>query len=269
MLVFSRYTPDGTYPKFAATLKASCIKHGISHDIQEAYPAPGRTSKDSWQRTMYTFTQQLLMAVITHRQPICWMDCDCEIIERPDLLLNTTADFATYNVHADPQNVHGIAFNPNRLLNCGGVLYFNYSTPAIELMLRWIFGCNASLDHHNKNLEGVLTPWDQILDAAYNSERIPLTPLWLPKSYNRMTTHFPEVAPIINHIFTDGGHKEEKAVLQSPQLKCHRCEKMVAYDQVDNEDASDGIGSMPVCRECKPLKAPPLRGVQMTVGAGV
>lgn len=188
MIFVSYFTGNGRYPELAKKLMTSLNRFGLFYQIQLlkcAGDKPPNNAKANF----------ILNKLATFRRPVIWMDCDTEIISLPSLLFQNQHDFAIYNWHADSENTLGMAYDPNKLLCSGGVQYWGYTAAALEMCMRW-----------ENRLKDDLRPDDQVLDSVFNEERPPVNPLWLPKSYNRMTAHWPKVTPIINHDWTNGQH---------------------------------------------------------------
>jgi hypothetical protein len=194
MLVVSYFTRNGTYPEQAERLVASCERFGLRKLIQEI------PDKGSWHQSCNFRVKWLFEKLIDARESILYMDCDCEVKKLPDLLFGTPVDFAAYNFAADPdpKNRQWTAYNPERLLVSGGVLYFAYTAPALELIARWI----SALDQDPATLQT-----DPILDLVYNVSRIPMQTLWLPKEYNRLNDRWPNIDPVIDHHYLKGGSR--------------------------------------------------------------
>lgn len=89
-----------------------------------------------------------------------------------------------------------IPYNPGKLVVSGGVQYWNYTAPAFELLLHWIWAVQAN--------EGSKAT-DQLLDHAYNTARPPVRALWLPKGYNFLTPLWGSgEGAVIKHHYTAG-----------------------------------------------------------------
>lgn len=189
MIVLNRHTLTGKYPALAGLLRESCKRFSIIFDI-ETVPSAGDFNANNNRKPVF-----LLDALMTHRQPVVWLDADCEIKKYPSLFDSFGGDFASYNWCADPQNTNGLPFNTNLLRCSGGVLWFNYSAPAFELLVRW----RDALAVHPEETD------DDMLSEVFNSNRVPAQTLWLPKSYNRHT-FWQDVEPVINHDFVNRAH---------------------------------------------------------------
>ena len=191
-VILNRFTQEGSYPECAARLKASCAKFNLRHSVEAV------DTRGSWLDTVKQKPMWILTSLLDMREPVLWLDADCEVMKFPDLLYNNGADFAAYNWRADPENGKGFPYDPNLLEVSGGVMLFNYSAPALELLLRW-----------TEAVQNDCSPLgtDPVLQSVFNLYRPPVRCLWLPKSYNRHSSMWPEVEPVINHEYSNGGHR--------------------------------------------------------------
>jgi len=186
MIFVSRYTEDGAYPEYAHRLRKSLKRFELPHDIRSV------PKTNTWAEFGRVKPTALYGVIITTRRPVCWLDCDCEIVRLPSLLLNEPHDFAVYNWGADPESTSTPLGVPNF---SGGVVGFGYTAPALELLVRWRLACqDTSISD------------DKALSIAYARHMPPTRNLWLPKSYNRMDSMWPHVEPVIDHHYTAGGH---------------------------------------------------------------
>lgn len=193
MIFISRFTNTGHYPELADKLRRSLDSFSLRHSLSE-YDAEA-----NWNKSVHRKPLMILSALLESREPVCWLDADCEVCQLPSLLLNTAQDFAAYNWHADQENVGKFAYDPTRLKASGGVLMFGYTAPALELLMRWVSGVMANPDPAGT---------DPVLDRVFNRFRPPVNPLWLPKSYNRHDSQWPNVKPVINHVYRERGHSK-------------------------------------------------------------
>jgi hypothetical protein len=165
MIAISFYTSDGAYPRLADRLRASCEAVGLKNKIVQG------PSRETWHRTINMKAAFILQNLLDAREPVLWLDCDCVVRKFPALLCRNEHDFAIYNwCMADHQ------FDGTKLLNSGGVSYWGYTAPAIELLVRWSAACHANPAAID----------DQTLDAVWKEHRPPVKPFWLPKTYNWM-----------------------------------------------------------------------------------
>lgn len=188
MLILSHYTETGNYPALAAQLRESCEKWGLRYAIE---PVPDR---GSWLKNVQHKPNWIIDALIAMRESILWLDADSVVRAPPSMLFGTPVDFACFNWNADPDVRLGA---PSLLRATGATLYFAYSAPALELLLRW-----ARRVHEQPYPIGT----DPSLDDAYNLDRPPLRTLWLPKSYCRFDKQWSDVPPVIDHIYREREH---------------------------------------------------------------
>jgi len=198
MIVASFFTRNGSYPQLAQRLSDSCTRLGLHHRIVEA------ADTGQWKSSNNMKVAVIHQFMFELRRPVLWVDVDCEILKLPILLWEEDHDFAAYNWHGDSDNVNHVPYDPSRLFCSGGVLWFRYTAPAMELLWRW----RAALAANPQGVD------DQVLDEVYNSARPPVRPLWLPRTYNFMTRLYGDPTPdvVIRHDFVEGGHRDEKAV---------------------------------------------------------
>lgn len=191
MVVISAYTTNGDYPQLADQLIKSCDKFGLRHSVTEM------GGRSTWLETVRNKPSWILSRLFELREAVLWLDADCEIIRLPSLLFGMSHDFAAYNWKAD----HGthVGYDPNQLQVSGGVLYFGYTAPAIELLGHW-----QTEVAYRPNAYGT----DPSLNVAFNNYRPPVRAMWLPKSYNRHENHWPDVEPVINHKFLNRKHSD-------------------------------------------------------------
>lgn len=182
MKFISYYTDE--YVDDAKRLIESLDRHGLPHAVQRI------ENFKSWNEAVNYRTRWILGHLLSSRQAVCWLDADCEVVKMPSLLLGASVDFAAYNWSADPEATNGVAYDPTKLTVTGAVLYFAYTAPSIELILRW--------EQQMKEQPHIVGS-DPVLDIAYNVWRPPCTTLWLPKTYGRIKTYWPDVEPVIDH----------------------------------------------------------------------
>lgn len=194
MIFVSRFTSTGIYPTQAKRLVDSLKWFDLRHDV-----TPAETDATDWANICRIKPGWILSALIHWRETICWIDADCEVIKLPSLLLNTQYDFAAYNWYADANN-ESFPRNQGKLKVSGGVMAFAYTAASIELLIRWQYECSRQITKLD----------DPCLDDAYNIYTPPLRTLWLPKSYNRYNTYWPDVLPVINHHYSER-HTHAKA----------------------------------------------------------
>jgi hypothetical protein len=192
LIVTSFFTPNGRYPELAATLRTSCERVGLKHRIVEM--------KDGgdWLSNNNLKPQIILSTLMDTREPVLWCDCDCEILRMPNV--SEHAEFGSYNWSADPLRINQeIPYDPRTLTCSGGVLYFNYTAPAMELLIRWCDAMNVAPQSVD----------DQTLSKVYNFYKIPLRVQWFDKKMNWMNGELFGPAPddcVILHRFVNRKH---------------------------------------------------------------
>lgn len=188
MDVISFYTGEGAYRDFAEKLRRSCERLGITPHIEQV------ESTGVWARNNAKKPGFMQRKLLELKRPVIWCDADCEVCQYPVLLDKPAFDFAVYNWAADPKE--DVPDQSCRVLKCtSGVLLFNYTPPALQLMYQWVEACKRE----------PTIPDDTVLDMVWMRWRGPkIRSYWLPREYNRMDTRWPHVPPVINHVYRDG-----------------------------------------------------------------
>jgi hypothetical protein len=188
MLAVSYYTPDGNYRAYAEKLRASCERFGIEHQIEEL------PSRGSWVKNIGRKAQFVYDKLMANKRAVVWLDVDCEVMEYPVLLDDERYDFMVYNWYAEP-NPNQTFLDPSKLGCASGVFKVAYTAAGLQLIHKWIAACKDYPDERD----------DMVLDHVWQKWKGPkIKSLWLPKAYNRMDTRWPDVKPVINHVYTDG-----------------------------------------------------------------
>lgn len=195
-MIFISYYTGENYKKWADKLKTSLLRFGLVHYIEEI------KSTGRWETNTCKKAEFVKDCLLRFRQPVCWLDSDCQIVQYPKLLLNADSNninLQVYNWLADSDN-RITKSNPRlishtKLLSSGGVFAFNYSPNSLEFVDDWV---NSTTSCPKAE--------DQVMDDIFNNGNYAnkLKCRWLPKSYNRMDTQFPEIQPVINHTYTAG-----------------------------------------------------------------
>jgi hypothetical protein len=211
----------GYAPK-AARLAASCDRFSLHYEMHEV-PAVHRSLSirggDDLSFTKANFIRFLLRK---HRKPVLYIDADCEIVARPELvgeLVRTRCDFAVYNWLADEyaDRFHPVdeMFLPDRPAVKNR--YFRYKG-CLGLYSTRQLVCSGLVQFYRNSMaaRALLSKWqdaiaafpgcadDQCLDFAYNNltRRSPaawmLKACWLPKAYARVAFWI-YAEPVINH----------------------------------------------------------------------
>jgi len=209
------------YANKAARLAASCESFGLSFELHEVPTVHASISASGSSDPSFTKANFIHHLLKKHRKPVLYMDSDCEIVARPELiseLARSDCDFAIYNWLADdytdmfkPVGVETACAAPvsNRFYRFGGsvdwysttqlvcsglVQFYRASLAARVLLMRW----------HQTVLEFPGSADDQCLDFTYNNLKkgswLPkaLKARWLPKAYARIAFWI-YAKPIINH----------------------------------------------------------------------
>ncbi|HYE63520.1 MAG TPA: hypothetical protein VD997_16135 [Phycisphaerales bacterium] len=188
MLVVSYYTGDGNYAAYAAKLRASCEKFGIEHQIEQL-PSGG-----DWVRNLGFKPRFVYDKLLKNKKSVVWMDADCEVMQYPALLDDDQYDLMIYNWYAEA-NPGARFHDATRLGPASGVFRVKYGAPMLQFLHAWMQQCQKLPRMRD----------DLLLGHVYSNWKGPkLRTFWLPKAYNRMDSHWPEVEPVINHVYTDG-----------------------------------------------------------------
>jgi len=194
MKVISFFTRHGKYPEMAQRLAASCQRLGLSHW------APELSDQGDWKTSTNFKPRFILSTMLELRSPLLWVDIDTEILRLPSLVWQGVTDFAIYNWKADAGNTRQTPYDPGDLQCSSGVIYFGYTAPALDLLVRW----NEQITANPNDID------DFALDKTYKLYRPPVKALWLPKTYNWMTGHFGPATEecVIRHDYVAGGHRK-------------------------------------------------------------
>lgn len=192
MDIVSFYTGEGAYKDFAAKLRASCERHGITPHIEQL------ESTGVWARNNSRKPAFMQRKLLELKRPIIWCDADCEVIEFPAMLADPGVDLAIFNWAADeqdPLSTRAVDQTCPILRSTSGVIYFAYTPVALQLMYQWV--ANAT--------KQPTIPDDTVLDNTFARWKgAKMKRLWLPRAYNRMDLRWPHVKPVINHVYRDG-----------------------------------------------------------------
>ena len=195
MIFISQHT-GGNYEPYADDLKKSLEAHGLDHAVH-LFESHGDWNKNNNQKPRF-----ILEMLEKHSMPVVWLDADCEVCKKPELILGLAErkiDFASYNWYADDDNVltkgsnplH--AYNPHLHAISGGVLYIDYNDFMLRFVDLWRDLCECRPDIVDDHfLCGLLYMRRFGGKKNLNCE-------WLPKAYNRMGVLWPDVDPVIDH----------------------------------------------------------------------
>ena len=164
----SYYTPNGDYPGLAHKLLKSLKKHDLDHDIEQL---PEFTN---WVQSTSHKAKFITKKLLQYKRPVIWIDCDCEIVQYPDLLMQDSDIaivnwFALQDHHLDGKILFDV--NTDKALFTGMLSKWSMST--VNLLKQWQDELNISK----------LTE-DEVLSDVWNAEcRNSLSRVWLPKNY--------------------------------------------------------------------------------------
>lgn|GEM_PF-693857 len=164
-LVISFFCGDDYYYRAADQLRGDCTRLGLEHHIVEAPLAPGT----SWIAACRYKVRFIAECLRTFRRPVLWMDVDCRLLRRPELLESCRADLAfflrgfRYLKGYDPMALPRLA-QPS-------ILLFGYTPMALEFVELM---CALDAEH-----EGEATD-DFFIQEAWSRFERPLSLLLLP-----------------------------------------------------------------------------------------
>lgn len=193
MRAVTYHTGVGRYADLAARLKASCDRFGLPCDVSV------QPDRGDWTASLAVKPRVVLSALLATRGPVLWLDADCELLA-PFPTPPAGCDFGVHNWCADPENPDGLQPEPVPLVASGGVMYVDYTAPALELMTRWIDGMERFPGHID----------DQLMSDVYTAARPPLSPWWMPRRLNWMTGLWGAPPPgcVVRHDYTAGRHRD-------------------------------------------------------------
>jgi hypothetical protein len=179
MIVVSCYTPQPGYVACAARLKASLERFGLRGMLVEVKD-PG-----NWVKATHIKPSIIIDVLCDAMDDVLAVDIDCEFLCDPRFpewrfpwrMSDDQPDVAVYDWLKDPDNVKGFPVNPNRQLCSGGVMFFSYSAPAMNLLRRWNRAVRSE----------AVRPDDQVFDEVVNGcpnvadvQAFPKTMNWMP-----------------------------------------------------------------------------------------
>ena len=195
MIFISQHT-GGNYGPFADRLEKSLKSLELPYHIEQ-FDGTG-----DWLKNTNGKPRFILSMLEKFREPVVWLDADCTVCQKPDLLLalpEKGIDIASYNWYAD-ENALTQSENPVHKLDTrlpalsSGVIYFNYTQTVLDFVQVWRDLCECRGDIVDDHLlNGLIYIGDRF------NQRWPMRYEWLPKSYNRMKSHWPDVEPVIDH----------------------------------------------------------------------
>jgi len=93
MVVVSFYGGEDRYREAADVLRADCERLGLDHDIVDLSAEDSRRGWVEWCREKVPFCLRMLRK---HQRPIFWLDVDCRLAKRIDVLDGATCDFGAF-----------------------------------------------------------------------------------------------------------------------------------------------------------------------------
>jgi hypothetical protein len=190
-----------SYRTLVGLLEQKCRKLGIPFYSEELH----FSSYEEGIRYKPTFIRRQLER---WQLPVLYMDCDIYIHEYPEMILHTDKryDFIAFNWYADPR-VNGpcvspVVFDWHTLYSCGGLLYFNYTQRAFELLHTW---SDAILQYPAK-------ADDRLLDICFMKLRHKLYYYWFPIEYLYLPQCFKKPKGLVmSHPFvlTEHNHRND------------------------------------------------------------
>ena len=256
------------YKEKATRLAASLQRFNLPHSLFEVPAVHRSISAKGGGDLDYSKPRFIRWALGHFDRPILYLDADCEVCQRPDLiwmLRKEQTDLAIYNwladlttdawVPADAQPSeaargkarywrfsHSIDFFSMTQLMCSGaVQYWGNSAAAAALLQAW----EKALTSFAK------APDDECLDYALNIELAGIPALrhyWLPKEYARYAFWI-HAKPVINHpdipIPHDPGHFDRLGLKRFDAPRLVNAEKMRPLARACIVDAEKRVFLMP------------------------
>jgi len=165
----SFYTTNGKYPELAYKLMRSLKAHNLDHDIEELPPF------ESWTKTTAFKATFIKRKLLQYNRPVIWIDCDCEILQYPELLMGDS-EFAAVNWFAvQGHHLDGkIPYDADTDKGFFTGMLSKWALTTLPLIDQWQGGIDV-LTNHNE---------DQVLSITWNKEdRRSISRTWLPTNY--------------------------------------------------------------------------------------
>lgn len=180
-LIVSYYTTGTVYEQWADRMMASCDRLGLQHHV-----VPLEVT-GSWEVRTHT-KARVCQAIWTEaRQPILWVDADAVIHQRPERLLNATADFAVHQWEGDKHFISATVF-------------FNQTPAAGRLLEAWVARCPTDTTVSDQ----------EHLQAVWNTMARELHTLWLPRSYCQIFDRQRDEPPVIEQFQASRPEKQRR-----------------------------------------------------------
>jgi hypothetical protein len=209
------------YSDKASRLAVSCENFSLAYELYEVPTVHSSISARGSSDPSFTKANFIYHLLKKHRKPVLYVDCDCEFVARPDMILElarSNCDFAIYNWLADDYTdmfkpvgaeIAGGTVVSNRYYRFGGSVDWYSATQLVcsglAQFYRNSFAARALLARWHRTIsEFPGTADDQCLDFTYNNLekyswlRWVLKARWLPKAYARIAFWI-YAEPIINH----------------------------------------------------------------------
>lgn len=211
-MIFVSYYSGNSYKICSNRLIPSLKKFNLPYDIKEI------NDTGNYKHNISFKPEFVRDNLLKHKQPVCWLDVDCEVIQYPKLLMEKNSEninLQIYNWYGDSDNHitrknknilskigdlltgNNNTISNNKLLSSSGVFCFNYSKESLSLVEEW----SKEMKKNPNKID------DQTLDQVFNNGGYvnKLKCRWLPKSYNRMVWYpdWLNVKPVINHTKSD------------------------------------------------------------------
>jgi len=197
MIFVSFYTGEN-YKIWSDKLKASLIRFNLPYHIEEI------ESTEDWKKNTCKKPEFVKKCLLKFKEPVCWLDADCEVMEYPELLMQQDCNDINLQIYN---------FTKDKLTSGSGVFALNYSQESLDFLDDWI---DSSKD--SKEVD------DIVLNDVYNKRWSDiLRRRWIPVNYNRIDRDFPNVKPIINHTYTNGKIFNSKNMAQTCDINTGKC----------------------------------------------
>jgi len=165
----SFYTTNGKYPELAYKLMRSLKAHNLDHDIEELPPF------ESWTKATAFKAAFIKRKLLQYGRTVIWIDCDCEILQYPELLMGDS-EFAAVNWFA----VQGHHLD--------GKIPYDADTDKgffTGMLSKWALTTLPLIDQWQGGIDVLTNPnEDQVLSITWNKEdRRSISRTWLPTNY--------------------------------------------------------------------------------------
>ncbi len=179
------FTAD--YARHARGLRESLDRFGLAHHLQVV------TSRGTWQKNCQRKPAWIRSMLMQHHGPVCWIDADARIRQRPDVLLELAA-----TRHADVA-VHDYGLSGHRSEILSGTVYVDHTGPAHDLLDRWQSHCVRRPEAFDQRcLQHALEETPDLRVAELPPEYCFIFDIFREEFYRR---NHPEIGePVIEHL---------------------------------------------------------------------